>query len=677
MSPTRQYWPALDGVRAVAVSLVVAYHLGYLPGGWLGVDVFFVLSGFLITTLLLEHASSNHSVGLAGFWSRRARRLLPGVLALLGAVAVYCLAGGPEVVAAQLRWPSLATLIYGANWQQIAVGNSYFAQFAAPDPLLHTWSLAVEEQYYLVWPLVIGAALFLARRRRISLEKVVAATALALGIASAIWMGVAAHRYGLNRAYLGTDTRAWELLIGAVAACWAPSSGAADARAEAVPRPWYRRFWSVAPLAGAAAVAVGVSQAGGPPLWVFEGGLVAIALGALAVVVGSVRDEISPLAHLLSLGPLRWLGRISYSLYLWHWPVIVLVTGNDTGLVGTRLLLLRLGLMLGASCVSYYAWERPLRRLTFAGWGRRALVPVGVAATAAGLLAATVTPVAAGTAALRPAVVKVADPLALSLPSDRVLSPSDPLRVWILGDSVMYDSSLGITAALQATGVVKVVANSSFGGWGMTRDKYWPGDGESIIRQYHPELVIGTWSWDNPMAQSDPAGYQALLRSGLADILTPGDGVDGVLLLQFPTTGPYPLYPTPTAKRAAWISTLVGERAWDQAAQAVVAGFPGQAAYLSDSGLFAPSGRFLVWMKTPAGSWLRARKVDDIHVCPYGAAEFGQLVESVLSTPLGLDPMTPGWQEGSWIHDPRYNDPAGACPADQPAGRSYQGTPLP
>jgi hypothetical protein len=330
-----------------------------------------------------------------------------------------------------------------------------------------------------------------------------------------------------------------------------------------------------------------------------------------------------------------------------------------------------------SSSIRSYAWERPLRQLSFVGWYRRALVPAGIAATAAGLMAATVAPVAAGTAALRPAVARVINPLAIALPPGRVPSPQDPLRVWILGDSVMYDSSLGITAALQATGEVKVVANSSFGGWGMTRDKYWPGDGEDIIRQYHPELVIGTWSWDNPTAQSDPAGYGSLLRSSLADILTPGDGVDGVVLLQFPTTGPYPLYPTPSAKRVAWLSTLAGERAWDAAARSVVSEFPGQAAYLSDSDLFVPGGRFLVWMKTPAGAWLRARKVDDIHVCPYGAAEFGQLVESAMSASLGLSPMTPGWQDGAWIHDPRYNDPAGACPADQPSGQAFRGTPLP
>jgi len=670
---TKPYWPALDGVRAVAVSAVVAYHLGYLPGGWLGVDIFFVLSGFLITSLLMSEAAERDQIALGAFWSRRARRLLPAVLGLLGVVALYCLAGGPEVVAAQLRGPALATLLYGANWQQIAVGHSYFAQFAAPDPLLHTWSLAIEEQYYLVWPVVVGGALLLARRKGWSAPRLVGWTAVSAGLASAAWMGVAAHLYGFNRAYLGTDTRAWELLFGAAAAVWlCPGS-----RRNTGSRLWSAGLlWRFGPVGAAGLVAVGMARAGGPPGWIWDGGLVAISLAALVAVVGVTRAPDSPLARLLGVFPLRWLGRISYSIYLWHWPVIVLLTGNDTHLAGAELLGVRLGAILGLSCLSYYGLERPLRRADFSGFRRRLLVPVAVGSTTLALVAATVTPAAAGTAAVRPASRVTPTGPGLSLPPGRVPSPADPLRVWILGDSVMNDSSLGVTAALQATGDVQVVANSSFGGWGLTTDKLWPGDGQQIIRQYRPELIIGTWSWDNPMAQADPVGYRDLLNSTLTGLLNPGDGVDAVVLLQFPTTGPYPLYPTRQAEQAAWVSTLAGERAWDSAAQAVVAKFPGQAAYLPTSALFAPDGRFLVWMKTPSDSWLRARKVDDIHMCPYGAAELGQLVDGALGPVLDLGPMAPGWEDGAWIHDSRYNDPAGACPADQPS-LPYRGTALP
>ena len=201
----KRYVPQLDGVRAVAITLVVIYHLGHLRGGWLGVDVFFVLSGYLITSILLAEERPPGNVG--SFWGRRARRLLPAVLVLLVALSVYAWAAGPGLVPAQLRSPAEATLFYVANWQQIAAGHSYFAQFMSVSPLQQTWSLAIEEQYYLVWPLVIAGTLFLVRRRREWRGALLGIT-VALAVASAIWMGIAAHDLGSNRAYLGTDTRA-------------------------------------------------------------------------------------------------------------------------------------------------------------------------------------------------------------------------------------------------------------------------------------------------------------------------------------------------------------------------------------------------------------------------------------------------------------------------------------
>jgi peptidoglycan/LPS O-acetylase OafA/YrhL len=664
------YWPALDGVRAVAVALVVAFHLGYLRGGWIGVDLFFVLSGFLITSILLAEGEGGRSISIGRFWARRARRLLPGVLLLLVFVGVYAWAGGPGIVAAQLRAPALATLLYGANWQEIAAGHSYFAQVSSPDPLNQTWSLAVEEQYYLCWPLVVAAALWLRRHCGRPSDRVLLAATSTLAAASALWMGVAAHWYGFNRAYLGTDTRTWELLIGgAVALILSRCPSRRLSRRG-------RATGAAAPLAAAVVVALAVAAGGGPPEWMWNGGLVGVAVAALVVLVGVVQVPTGPLARLLASAPLRWLGRLSYSLYLWHWPVIVLVSQPDSGLSGAGLLTVRLVLMAGATCSSYYLVERPLRRLDWGSWLRRTAAPAAFLGTAAVLVAGTTAPAAAGTAAVRPVPPVASLPLDLSLPAGRVPSPSDPLRVWILGDSVMHDSSPGVTAALQATGEVKVVADSSFGGWGLTTDKLWPGDGEAIIRQYHPEVVIGTWSWDDPLAEADPVAYQARLEATLADLLAPGNGVDGVVLLQFPTTGPYPLYPTPQAERSAWIQTLIGEDAWDSVAQKAVMAFPGRAVYVADSALFAPRNRFLVWMKTPSGLWLRARMIDDIHVCPYGAAEFGAFLLAQLSPALDLGPPAAEWQSGSWTSDPRYNDPSGSCPGDHPPG-PYRGLALP
>ncbi len=399
----KRYEPQWDGIRALAISMVVAYHLGYLPGGWLGVDTFFVLSGYLITSMLLvvERPPGN----VLAFWGRRARRLLPAVLVLLLVLSVYALVGGPGLVPAQLRSPALATLFYVANWQQIAAGHSYFAQFTSVSPLQHTWSLAIEEQYYLVWPLLIAAILFVVGHRRWSRRALLAAT-LTLAVASAVWMGVAAHHFGPNRAYLGTDTRAWELLLGGAAAMiWPPGRAArprAGARAGVAtadcghgsPRSgcagW--RSGPCTPVARPAGSGTAVWWPSPPaPSWWWS---------------AACRPATGSSARGLAWAPLCWLGIISYSLYLWHWPVIVLMTTDTTGLSGWPLLVARLATMMTAACASFYLIERPLRRADWGGLGRRVrirapgIASLGVLATAAVILLGTVTGPVASTAAV-------------------------------------------------------------------------------------------------------------------------------------------------------------------------------------------------------------------------------------------------------------------------------------
>ena len=363
---SHRYWPQLDGVRALAISAVVAYHLGYLPGGWVGVDVFFVLSGYLITGLLLERrgrlGGNGSLAGLEGFWGRRARRLLPAVLVLLAVLSLYCAVGGPGVVAAQLRAPALATLLYVANWQQIVADSTYFHQFTAPSPLQHTWSLAIEEQYYVLWPLLLGGLTWLFSRLRGGRVGLIATVAL-LAVASATWMSVAAHLFGPNRAYLGTDTRAWELLLGGIGALIWPLHRRSPDHSS--------RLWAIIGPLGLIGVALGAARAGGesgPPWWIWNGGLVAIALCAGLVVLSCVLAPDGVLARVLRLPPLRALGLISYSLYLWHWPVIVLMTPDTTGLEGAGLLAARLAAMTAASCASYFLVERPSGGPTGAAW---------------------------------------------------------------------------------------------------------------------------------------------------------------------------------------------------------------------------------------------------------------------------------------------------------------------
>ena len=208
------YQPALDGLRAVAVAAVIAYHLGYpwARGGYLGVDTFFVLSGYLITSLLLTEARAEGRIDLPTFWVRRARRLLPALLLVLAVIAIYGAWSTPTDAQAALRADGLFALFYSANWHFIADNNSYFDLFAAPSLLEHTWSLAIEEQFYLVWPLVVAACLRIGRGRRTLV--VVVATCAALGSAALM----AALADDATRAYFGTDTRVHSLLIGALLA---------------------------------------------------------------------------------------------------------------------------------------------------------------------------------------------------------------------------------------------------------------------------------------------------------------------------------------------------------------------------------------------------------------------------------------------------------------------------
>ena len=662
------YWPSLDGVRGVAIAAVVAFHLGFLGGGWLGVDVFFVLSGFLITSLLVEERARQGHISVSAFWARRAKRLVPALLVMLAALGLYAWAGGSAVVPAQLRSPALATIFYAANWQQIATASSYFSHFQAVSPLQHTWSLSIEEQYYLVWPLLLIGVTRIARRR---FTPVLAGVAGVLLVASATWMGVAAHVFGTDRAYLGTDTRAWELLLGALGVL---------ALHHAAPMR-RRRAWRVATPLALCGVGVGVALASGPPGWIWDGGLVAVALCAATVILGSVRDPDGPVAQVLSWSPLRWLGRISYSLYLWHWPVIVLLTPKTTGADGGTLLVFRLASMLGAAVASYYVVERPLRRADWTRWWRRAVVPVSVAGVVGLVLVATVPPVEATAGAVRHLpVTSPADSVASTPPPQidmgRAATAADPYRMWILGDSVMADSAPGVTAALQATGDVQVVANSSFGGWGLSTDHTFASDSAQIIDQYHPDIVLGTWSWDDVSAELNPQAYLEKLIQAMQDLLAPSTGVQLVVLLQFPQTGPNPYNVDPTAQQTAWALQNKEQDQWNELAQDAVAFFPGHALYLQTTPLFAPGNRYWTWNQTANGTWIRARKIDNTHMCPFGAAELGDLVDQDLTPILGLAPPAAAWELGPWVHDANFNQPAGACPDDQPPA-GYSGTPVP
>jgi len=307
-----------------------------------------------------------------------------------------------------------------------------------------------------------------------------------------------------------------------------------------------------------------------------------------------------------------------------------------------------------------------------------------LAGTAALVLVSTVTPLTASTTKVQVPVAAHTTAgtagLADALGSVQPATPTDPVRVWMFGDSVLNDASPGITAALQATGNAQVVANTTFPGWSFANDPTWRSDWEQVISQDRPQVVLATWSWDDQLAQADPARYLVQLRSALDVIMTPGDGVELLVLLQFPQVGP-PSSPTPGGPavvdpEAVWVARTDSQNAWDTVARKALEAYPGRALYLGTSALLAPHGRYLAWYPTPSGGWLRARKLDNVHFCPYGAAVFGAYLVDQLRPVLHLGLMTPGWETGAWTRDPRFNDPAGSCPADQPPA-GYSGSPVP
>lgn len=342
----------LDGLRGVAVLAVIAYHLGQsglAPAGFLGVDMFFVISGFIITALMLREHGSSGRIDLGAFYLRRARRLLPPAFAMVAVVAVLAPVLAPETVT-RLNGDIPAALLYASNWWQIVDKQSYFETFGSPPLLQHLWSLAVEEQYYIAWPLMAWGLLRLAGRRGL------AAGALTVALASTAWMAwiytTEIDGGDPSRVYLGTDTHLMGLGIGsALAALWNPWRPAP---------PLLRRVLALAGLAalGLLVAAVQFTHEGLPQF--YQGGLLlAAALTALAIV-GAAQPG-SALQRLMLGRAMQWAGSRSFALYLWHWPVFVFMKSGGAAVSPGLLVPAMLILTAAAAELSYRLVENPLR----------------------------------------------------------------------------------------------------------------------------------------------------------------------------------------------------------------------------------------------------------------------------------------------------------------------------
>src|SRR5262249_19968333 len=345
-----------DGLSAFAVAAVIAYHFGagWASGGFLGVDAFFVLSGYLITTLLLTEFGRRGHISLPSFWVRRVRRLLPALLLVLAAVALYAAVLAPAAQLGTLRAAGISSLFYFANWHFVLSGQSYFDLFSLPSPMRHLWSLAIEEQFYLVWPLIVLVCLRVGRGSRTVLTGVCVA-----GIAaSALVMAVFHQPAGTSPEDYGTHARAPPVLRRAGRAaplrlCEPQGSGGA--------MPPHTRGL----VGGGACLWAWVSvSAQGSGL--YQGGSLVFAIAVAVVIASAVQPTRcaawSPLRALLSLGALRWIGLISYGLYLWHWPATVALTETRTGLSGAALTVARLAATFAAATLAFYLVEQPIRR---------------------------------------------------------------------------------------------------------------------------------------------------------------------------------------------------------------------------------------------------------------------------------------------------------------------------
>jgi peptidoglycan/LPS O-acetylase OafA/YrhL len=430
--PSLGHVPGLDGVRTFAVLAIIAFHTGLnsVPGGFYGVDAFFVLSGFLITSLLVKEWGGSGTIRLRRFWAARARRLLPALFLLVAVMGIVMAVVPRLLTTPHVLGDALSTLFYVSNWYSIHAGATYFSLTSQPSPLLHTWSLAIEEQFYLVWPLVVLAVLKAgtgrvrgrprrrrraaggvhsvpvlgggrlrllptplpgadpewARRRRL---QALFAIACVGSLASAVWMAVLAPHGYTTRAYYGTDCRAQALLVGAAIAIglvlWRDGSR----------RPWFTRSAGVAGVLGVVGSAGLWATASESSTFAFSGGFLVASLAAGAVVLACAVAPRSLAVRFLELPPFPQWGRISYGMYLWYWPVLLVMTGQRLHWGVYPLFLARIGVTVAIAALSYDLVEAPIRHGARKNWRSWVAAPIGAAVAISAVFVSTLVPVGA------------------------------------------------------------------------------------------------------------------------------------------------------------------------------------------------------------------------------------------------------------------------------------------
>ncbi|GAA8847171.1 acyltransferase family protein [Helicobacter pylori] len=428
------YSPALDGVRGLFMLCFMAYHFGVdqLAGMWVCINLFFVLSAFLITRLLVEERVQHGDIDVWAFYRRRARRLLPGLFLVLTFVLVYAVLWADDAVRRKIGGDVLATLGYVMNWRLIAEGDQYFGTKGGESPLRHAWTLAIEEQFYVLVPFVIlGLMLWARTRRRMAL------VLLAGAVASAVWTAVVGFHDASDypRVYYGTDTRAQALFIGAALGVWL-----APGRGGALPS-FSRPVVAVAGVVGVVSSVFSFVVVGPYSGWMFNlGGMFFFALGSALLVIACVDERPSWVHAIFGWQPLAHAGRLSYGLYLWHWP-IWLAVGNgrltDNAIIEFVLCAV---LTIGIAQLSYQYIERPVIKRGVRGLLPSVRTPVVATLLPVVLLAGAGLAVAssAPTAPAEPTVAVPQGPPPKIVAGQPSYREGEPARIGVFGDSVPF-----------------------------------------------------------------------------------------------------------------------------------------------------------------------------------------------------------------------------------------------
>jgi peptidoglycan/LPS O-acetylase OafA/YrhL len=622
---------ALDGIRGLAVVGVLLFHggVGWARGGWLGVSVFFTMSGFLITSLLLHEWAASGRISLRRFWDRRARRLLPAALLCLAGIATYAWAFASPADLANLRGDLLAALGYAANWRFLLRDLSYGDLFSNPSPLQHFWSLAIEEQFYVVYPVVVLAALRLGGRRALTALLVVA------GVASVAW-GLSLDQ--LDRVYYGTDTRLAELVAGGLLAVWASR------------RPPAGRRLPTALGALALVATLGLwSLVEETSSWVTGGVLTAQAV--LSVLLLRAATLEGPVARLLAVRPLVAAGTVSYGLYLFHWPLFLVLDEDRLGFGGVGLLAVRIAATTAVAVASYRIVEHPIRR-------RQVLTPPRAALAAlAGGVSLVVAVSLIATASVPPTIVAHADvqeeDQVIKVTKRQAPAPAGdaPTSVFIVGDSGTYDLAPALSAMYRHLGTGTIV-DASWPGFGLTREAFpWRVDWPGIVRQQAPELVIALFGgWDRGFVDERGAAAYDEVVDEAVDVLTA------------------------RGARVLWLSMLPDGKTdtavMDARYRAAARRHAGTVRFADVGAVLAgPEGDVPRWLPATDGTLELARKPDGWHLCPDGAARLAMAIgQEAARRGLAPAPMD-GWQAGEWRAERRYDDPPGGCDPSAPANR--------